>query len=69
MDASKQEIVSRIDGAEANLKLADAQQKLHEAEEKLRSDRALNSATVKTKTEASKKAAYDVERAQMRSAA
>jgi HlyD family secretion protein len=64
LDASKQEIVSRIEGAEANLKVADAQQKLHEAEEKLRSDRALNSATVATKTEASKKAAYDVERAQ-----
>ena len=64
LDASKQEIVSRIEGAEANLKVADAQQKLHEAEEKLKSDRASNSATVESKTEASKKAAYDVERAQ-----
>src|SRR6202453_1519636 len=45
LDASKQEIVSRIEGAEANLKVADAQQKLHEAEEKLRSDRAGDKAT------------------------
>jgi HlyD family secretion protein len=63
LDASKQEIVSRIDGAEANLKCADAQQKLHEAEEKLKSDRGVNGATVDSKTQASKKAAYEAERA------
>lgn len=64
LDASKQEIVSRIDGAEANLKAADAQQKLHEAEEKLKSDRGVDRATVESKTQASKKAAFDAQRAQ-----
>jgi RND family efflux transporter MFP subunit len=64
LDASKQEIVSKIEGAEANLKVADAEQKLHEVEEKLKSDRAVNKATIDSKTEASKKAAYDVQRAE-----
>jgi HlyD family secretion protein len=64
LDASKQEIVSKIDGAEANLKVADAEQKLHEVEEKLKADRAVNKATLDSKTEASKKAAYDVQRAE-----
>jgi HlyD family secretion protein len=64
LDASKQEIVSKIEGAEANLKVADAEQKLHEVEEKLKADRAVNKATVESKTDASKKAAYDVQRAE-----
>jgi HlyD family secretion protein len=64
LDASKQEIVSKIEGAEANLKVADAEQKLHEVEEKLKSDRTLNQATVESKVQASKKAAYDVQRAE-----
>ena len=64
LDASKQEIVSRIEGAEAKLKVADAEQKLHEVEEKLKSDRALNKATIESKTQASKKVAYDVQRAE-----
>jgi RND family efflux transporter MFP subunit len=64
LDASKQEIVSKIEGAEANLKVADAEQKLHEVEEKLKADRAVNQATVESKTQASKKAAYDVQRAE-----
>jgi RND family efflux transporter MFP subunit len=64
LDASKQEIVSRIEGAEAKLKVADAEQKLHEVEEKLKSDRAVNKATIESKTQASKKVAYDVRRAE-----
>ena len=64
LDASKQEIVSKIEGAEANLKVANAQQKLHEVEEKLKSDRAVIHANVDSKLDASKKAAYDLERAQ-----
>jgi RND family efflux transporter MFP subunit len=63
LDASKQEIVSRIEGAEGKLKVADAEQKLHEVEEKLKSDRALNKATIDSKTQASKKAAHDEQRA------
>jgi len=64
LDAGKQEIVSRIEGAEANLKVANAQQKLHEVEAKLKSDRAVIHANVDSKLDASKKAAYDLERAQ-----
>jgi HlyD family secretion protein len=64
LDASKQEIVSKIEGAEANLKVADAEQKLHEVEEKLTADRAVSKATIESKVEASKKAAYDVQRAE-----
>ena len=63
LDASKQEIVSKIEGAEANLKVANTQQKLHEVEEKLKSDRAVIHANVDSKLDASKKAAYDLERA------
>jgi HlyD family secretion protein len=64
LDASKQEIVSKIEGAEANLKVADAEQKLHEVEEKLKADRAVNKATIESKTQASAKAVYDVHRAE-----
>lgn len=64
LDASKQEIVSKIEGAEANLKVLDAEQKLHEVEEKLKADKAVNKATIASKIDASKKAAYDTERAE-----
>jgi len=64
LDASKQEILSKIDGAEAQLKVADAEQKLHEVEEKLKADRAVDQATIESKTQASQKAAYDVQRAE-----
>ena len=64
LDASKQEIVSRIEGAEANLKLADAEQKLRELEQKLKSDRTSSQATTETKIQASQKAKFDVERAE-----
>src|ERR1022692_1407108 len=64
LDASKQEIVSKIEGAEATLKVADAEQKLHEVEEKLKADRAVSQATIESKIQASKKAAYDVQRAE-----
>ena len=64
LDASKQEVVSKIEGAEAKLKLADAEQKLHELEEKLKSDRTSSQATTQSKIQASQKAAYDVQRAE-----
>ncbi|PYX81838.1 MAG: hypothetical protein DMG70_17605 [Acidobacteria bacterium] len=64
LEASKQEIVSKIEGEEAKLKLADARQKVREAEEKQKSDRAAAKATLESKTEASRKALYDVERAE-----
>lgn len=64
LDASKQEIVSKIEGAEAQLKVDDAKETLRQAEEKLRSDRAASKATIDGKIEASKKAAFDVQRAE-----
>jgi HlyD family secretion protein len=64
LDAGKQEIVSRIEGAEAKLKVADSAQKSHEVEEKLASDKAVDKATIESKIQASKKAAYDVQRAE-----
>lgn len=63
LDASKGEILSQIEGGEANLKLADAQQKLHEAEEKLRSDQGIDNATIEDKAHASVKADYDAKHA------
>lgn len=64
LEASKQEIVSRIEGEEAKLKLADAEQKLKEAETKQKSDQALNKATIESKQQSSKKAEYDASRAE-----
>jgi RND family efflux transporter MFP subunit len=64
LEASKQEIVSKIEGEEAKLKLADSEQKLREAETKQKSDEALNKATIESKEQASKKAQYDVLRAE-----
>jgi RND family efflux transporter MFP subunit len=64
LEASKQEIVSKIEGGEANLKLADAEQKLNEMQVKLKADQELDRAAVENKVQASKKAAYDVESAE-----
>jgi HlyD family secretion protein len=64
LEASKQEIVSKIEGEEAKLKLADSEQKLREAETKQKSDEALNKATIESKEQASKKAQYYVLRAE-----
>ena len=64
LEASKQEIVSRIEGEEAKLKLADAEQKLREAEAKQSSDKALHGATVENTRQASGKAQYDMRRAE-----
>ncbi len=64
LEASKQEIVSKIEGEEAKLKLADAEQKLREAQTKQKSDQSLNKATIESTVEASKKAKFDVARAE-----
>jgi len=63
LDASKSEIVSRIEGAEANLKLADAEQALKVAEEQLKSDKTVDQATIQDKKNASRKAEFDEQRA------
>jgi RND family efflux transporter MFP subunit len=64
LEASKQEIVSQIEGEKAKLSLADAEQKLREAEAKQKSDQALNRATIESAEQARNKAQYDVERAE-----
>ncbi len=64
LDASKGEIVSKIEGDEAKLKVSDAEQELQQMEEKLKSDRAINQATIESKSQAGKKAAFDVQRAE-----
>jgi RND family efflux transporter MFP subunit len=65
LDATKKEIVSNIEGAEAELKVRDAEQKLREAEAKLKSDRTASEATINGKTEAGRKAAFDLHRARV----
>jgi HlyD family secretion protein len=60
LDASKAEILSEIEGAEAKLKLADARQKLAAAEAQLKADRASDAAAVKDKEQARDKALYQV---------
>jgi len=64
LDASKQEIVSKIEGEEAKLALADAEQKLREAEKKLESDRSSNEAKTRSKQQASEKNRYDTQTAE-----
>jgi len=64
LEASKQEIVSQIEGEKAKLALADAEQKLREAEAKQKSDQVLNQATIESAEQARNKAKYDVERAE-----
>ena len=64
LEASKQEIVSKIEGEEAKLKLADAEQALREAETKQKSDQALNQATIESTEQAGKKAKFDMQRAE-----
>jgi RND family efflux transporter MFP subunit len=64
LEASKGEIVSKIEGSEAALKLNDAEQALREAETKLSSDRAADQAAVESKKNASDKAAFDAQRAE-----
>jgi HlyD family secretion protein len=64
LEASKGEIVSKIEGSETTLKLNDAVQALRESEVKLSSDRTADEATVESKKNASNKAAFDAQRAE-----
>jgi HlyD family secretion protein len=64
LEASKQEIISKIEGEEKKLAQADSEQKLREAEAKQKSDESLNRATVESAEHASAKAKYDVQRAE-----
>lgn len=64
LDASKQEIVSKIEGQEAELKVADAAQKLRETEEKLKADQVADAADIEAKKQKRDKALYDVQKAE-----
>jgi len=63
LDASKSEILSKIDGAESQLKVTDAEQSLRQAGDKLKADRAKTDATIGAYRHASSKAKFDEERA------
>jgi multidrug efflux pump subunit AcrA (membrane-fusion protein) len=60
MDASKEEILSAIDGAEAKLKVADAEQKQMEAEARLRANRSAGSANLHSREKKRDEAAFEV---------
>lgn len=64
LDASKQEILSKIDGAEANLKFEDAKQKLADTEAKLKADQESDAADVEDKRGKSKQQEYAVQQAE-----
>lgn len=61
MDASKQEILSVIEGEQAKLKLADAEQKVKETEAKLKADRASAGSDMVSKKQKYDQAAYQVQ--------
>jgi HlyD family secretion protein len=61
MDASKQEILSVIEGEHAKLKLADAEQKQKETEAKLKADRAAAVSDLASKQQKHDQAAFQVE--------
>lgn len=63
LDAGKQEILSAIDGEKAKLKLADAEQSLHEAEQKLKADQQGNAADIASRQQKRSKAEFDVNQA------
>lgn len=60
LDATKQEIVSKIDGEEAQLKVADAEQKLKETEAKLNSDKVSDAADIQSKQQKHDQAQFTV---------
>jgi len=61
LDASKQEIVSMIEGEQAKLKLADAEQKVMETEAKLNADRSAAKADIASKKQRQDQAEFQVQ--------
>lgn len=61
MDASKQEILSAIEGEQAKLKVVDAEETLKAAEAKLKADRSSTSADLASKQEKLKQAEFQVQ--------
>ncbi len=66
LDATKGEIVSKIEGQEANLAVTDSQSKRDQADQKLKSDEAAANADVEGKRQKYEKALYDVHQAEHR---
>jgi HlyD family secretion protein len=64
LEASKQEILSKIDGEKTKLALADAEQKLKEAEQKLASDKTSAAADLETYKQKREKALFDMRQAE-----
>ncbi len=64
LDASKQAILSKIDGEEAQIKVTDAELALKQAEEQLKLDRAADAADLADQQEKWEKAKFDVKRDQ-----
>jgi RND family efflux transporter MFP subunit len=64
LDASKNEILAEIDGAEKKLLVADAEQRLLQAEEQLKSDRADNAAKIADAEQKRKQNQYNVQRSE-----
>src|SRR5580692_1814382 len=60
LEASKQEIVSKIEGEEAQLKLNDAEQKLKETEVKLNSDKTSDASDIQSKGQKHDQAQFKV---------
>lgn len=60
LDASKQEILSEIDGAKSKLTLADMQQKLRESEQKVKSSEASAKADTESKKGKQRKVLFDI---------
>lgn len=69
LDASKSEIVSKIEGEEAQLAVTDAESKSDQADQKLKSDENGAAADLEGKKEKYNKALYDVQLAEHRIAA
>ena len=64
LDVNKGETVSRLENENAKLALADAQQRLRELEEKIKSDRTAAQADVVARERKREKALFDLQRAQ-----
>ncbi|MDE3179596.1 MAG: efflux RND transporter periplasmic adaptor subunit [Acidobacteriota bacterium] len=64
LEASKEEILSKIEGEEDQLAVADAQKAVLQAEQQLKSDRADSAATIQGAIQPLQKAKFDVRRTQ-----
>ena len=64
LDASKQEILSEIDGDKAKLALADSEQRLNESEQRVKSAEVGEKADIESKRQKQKKVLFDIQLAE-----